>query len=187
MRNQEKLVPTLVLLAVAAAVVAPVVLPASADASRDDQHAKLDFLVGDWDTTHSLPSSGGGTTIVHGDAVIEWAVGHSWLRHEFQADFPGRGRVFMTNLMNYSPNKEMYNFYMFDHFGGEAGTFYGDWVDEKEIVLTASFEEEDGTVSYQKFTLTPVSADEIWFSRAFSDDGEKYHFELKGVYTRKKS
>ncbi len=89
-------------------------------------------------------------------------------------------------MMNYSPTKKMYNFYMFDHFGGEAGTFYGDWNASNEIALTAKFEEEDGTVSYQRFTLAPVSADEIQFNRAFSDDGDNYHFELKGVYTRKK-
>ena len=91
----------------------------------------------------------------------------------------------MANMMNYSPGKKMYNFYMFDHFGGEAGAFYGDWTDEKEIVLTAKFEEEDGSTSYQRFTLARISADEIWISRAFSDDGKHYHFELKGVYTRK--
>ena len=52
--------------------------------------------------------------------------------------------------------------------------------------MTAKFEEDDGSESYQKFTLTRVSEDEIWISRAFSDDGSHYHFEVKGVYTRKK-
>ena len=41
-------------------------------------------------------------------------------------------------------------------------------------MLTAKFAEEDGTTSYQKFTLTPVSADEIRINRAFSDDGIHY-------------
>ncbi len=160
-------------------------LPAAADATRDEQHKKLNFLVGVWNTSHAVPSGDGEATIVLGEAVIEWVVGKSWLRHEFEAEFPGRGRVFMTNMMNYSPTKKMYNFYMFDHFGGEAGAFYGDWRVSNEIVLTAMFEEEDGTTSYQKFTLTPVSADEIRINRAFSADGDNYHFELKGVYTRK--
>ncbi len=88
--------------------------------------------------------------------------------------------------MNFSPSKEMYNFYMFDHFGGEAGAFYGDWTGEKQLVLTAKFEEDDGSESHQKLTLSRVSDDEIWVSRAFSDDGTNYHFEVKGVYTRKK-
>ena len=154
--------------------------------TRDQQHEKLNFLVGAWNTSHTVPAGDGETTIVLGKAVIEWVVGKSWLRHEFEAEFPGRGRVFMTTMMNYSPTKKMYNFYMFDHFGGEAGQFYGDWGDSTEIVLTAMFEEEDGTTSYQKFTLTPVSTEEISINRAFSDDGDNYHFELKGVYTRKK-
>ena len=171
---------------IAAVLLALAGLPASADVTRDKQHEKLNFLVGTWSTSHTVPSGDGKTTIVLGEAVIEWVVGKSWLRHEFQAEFPGRGQVFMTNMMNYSPTKKMYNFYMFDHFGGEAGKFYGDWSSSNEIVLTAMFEEEDGTSSYQKFTLTPVSADEIRINRAFSDDGENYHFELKGVYTRKK-
>ena len=161
-------------------------LPAAADATREEQHTKLSFLVGTWNTSHAVPSGDGEVTTVNGEAVIEWVVGKSWLRHEFQAEFPGRGRVFMTSMMNYSPTKKLYNFYMFDHFGGEAGVFYGDWGPGNEIVLTAKFVEEDGTTSYQKFTLTPVSADEIRFDRAFSDDGDNYHFELKGVYTRKK-
>ncbi len=161
-------------------------VPAAADAARDEQHKKLDFLVGVWSTSHAVPAGDGEARIVLGEAVIEWVVGKSWLRHEFEAEFPGRGRVFMTNMMNYSLTKKMYNFYMFDHFGGEAGQFYGDWRVSNEIVLTAMFAEEDGTTSYQRFTLTPVSADEIRFNRAFSDDGDNYHFELEGVYTRKK-
>ena len=91
----------------------------------------------------------------------------------------------MASMMNYSPDRNAYNFYMFDHFGGEAGTFYGDWVDKNTLVLTAKFEEEDGITSYQKFTLIKISKREIGISRAFSDDGEHYHFELKGTYRRK--
>ena len=164
----------------------PIGLPIAAEETRDQQQEKLNFLVGTWDTAHSIPSRDGEPTVVRGEAVISWAVGDSWLRHEFEAEFPGRGRVSMTNLMNYSPTKKMYNFYMFDHFGGEAGAFYGNWNASNELVLTARFEEEDGSVSYQKFTLARVSADEIRFNRAFSNDGETYHFELRGVYTRNK-
>lgn len=151
---------------------------------REGKHRKLDFLVGNWSTSHAVPSADGGSTTVLGDATIEWALGGSWLSFEFHAEFPGRGEVHTANMMNYSPSKEMYNFYLFDHFGGEAGVFYGDWSGDEEIVLTAKFEEGDGSASFQKFTLTPVSEDEIWISRAFSDDGDHYHFEVKGVYTR---
>ena len=154
------------------------------DSTRDQQHERLAFLLGTWSTSHTISSGDGKTTVVQGNATIEWSVGSSWLRHEFQANFPGRGQVFMTGMMNYSPSKHMYNFYMFDHFGGEAGIFYGDWKDDQEIVLTAEFTERDGGTSHQKITLKPISAEEIWVSRAFSDDGEHYHFEAKGVYTR---
>ena len=157
---------------------------ATAD-ERAEFQKKLDFMVGTWETEHTIPSREGEPTTVKGDATIEWVLQGSWLRHEFHAEFPGRGEVAMASMMNYSPDRKAYNFYMFDHFGGEAGTFYGDWVDKKTLVLTARFEEEDGTSSYQKFTLIKISKREIGFSRAFSDDGEHYHFELKGVYRRK--
>ncbi len=157
---------------------------ATAD-ERTEFQKKLDFLVGTWETEHTIPSGEGKPTVVKGEATIEWVLGGAWLRHEFRADFPGRGKVAMANMMNYSPDRKAYNFYMFDHFGGEAGTFYGHWADKNTLVLTAKFEEEDGTSSYQKFTLIKIAKSEIGFSRAFSDDGEHYHFELKGVYRRK--
>ena len=152
--------------------------------SREEQHAKLSFLVGKWDTSHEIPAPNAEATVVRGEATIDWVMGEAWLRHEFHAEFPGRGPVFMTNLMNFSVAKNMYNLYLFDHFGGDAGVFYGDWVDGKSLVFTARFD-VDGETSYQKFTLTPVSDDELWFTRAFSDDGVHYHFEVKGVYKKK--
>ena len=124
---------------------------------REERHRMLDFLVGSWSTSHDVPSREGDKTTVLGNATIEWAVGNSWLRFEFHAEFPGRGDVHTANMMNYSPAKKMYNFYLFDHFGGEAGVFYGDWNAEEELVLKASFEEDDGTTSHQRFTLTRVS------------------------------
>ncbi len=154
--------------------------------SRAEQQDKLDFLVGEWRTVHTAPSREGEPTVIKGEATIAWVLGGAWLRHEFQADFPGRGKVFTTHMINYSTPKKKYNFTMFDHFGGEAGVFHGDWETEKALVVTAKFEEDDGSTSFQKFTVTRVSEDEIWFSRAFSDDGKRYHFEVKGVYTRKK-
>lgn len=159
--------------------------PLAADTVRDEMHERLGFLVGKWSTSHAVPSGEGEMMTAQGEAVIEWVVGDSWLRHEFHADVPGRGEVFETHMMNFSPPRGMYSFYLFDHFGGEAGSFYGGWIDDSEIVVTAEFVEDDGTTSYQKYTLTPVSEDEIWISRAFSDDGVSYHFEVKGVYTRK--
>ena len=158
--------------------------PVAADGLREEMHERLGFLVGNWTTSHSLPSGAGELVTVRGEAVIEWAVGGSWLRHEFHTEIPGRGEVFETHLMNFSPSREEYSFYLFDHFGGEAGIFHGGWIDEEEIVVTAEFAEEDGSTSYQKYTLTPVSENEIWISRAFSDDGVDYHFEVRGVYTR---
>ena len=152
--------------------------------SKSDKNEMLSFLVGVWNTEHTLPVREGEPVIVRGEATIEWEVGGRWLQHEFHADFAERGDVFMTTMMNYSPSKKMYNFYMFDHFGGDAGVFYGDWISENAIEVTAKFEEEDGSQSYQKFTLTKVSNSEVWISRAFSRDGKHYHFELKGVYTR---
>ncbi len=178
MQGKQKLVCVLVALLALAGTAS------TADTSTE-KHETLGFMVGNWTTSHTIPAGDGEPTVVRGEAVIEWVVGDRWLREEFRGDFPGRGEVFMTTMMNFSPDKKMFNFYLFDHFGGEAGTFYGDWNGDAGIVLTAKFLEEDGTTSYQKFTLKPVSANEIRINRAFSDDGEHYHFELEGVYTRK--
>ncbi len=141
--------------------------------SDNDENKKLNFLVGEWNTAYTLPAREGEPVTFEGEARIEWSVGGRWLLHEANANFPGRGEVFMTTLMNYSSRKKMYNLYLFDHFGGDAGVFYGNWTSEKNaIVVTAKFEEDDGSESHQKFTLTKVSLQEIWFSRAFSRDGK---------------
>lgn len=158
--------------------------PLSADTDRDEMHRRLDFLVGSWSTSHAMPSRDGQAQTVVGRAVIEWTLGGSWLRHEFEAEVPGRGRVFETHMVNFVSARDEYVLYLFDHFGGEAGSFYGSWADDDSIVLTAEFPEEDGSTGYQRYTLVPVSDDEIWISRAFSDDGVDYHFEVKGVYSR---
>ena len=161
------------------------VTPTLAYQASANENEKLSFMVGIWETTHTAPSRQGEPTVIKGEANIEWVVGSAWLRHQFQGEFPGRGTVFTTHMINYSTPKKQYNFTMFDHFGGDAGVFYGDWMNERTLVVTASFKEEDGTTSYQKFTVTRVSKDEIHFDRAFSDDGNHYHFEVKGIYNRK--
>ena len=81
--------------------------PAVADTTREAQHEKLRFLVGAWKTSHTIPAGDGEPKVVRGEAVIEWDVGDSWLRHEFHADFPGMGEVFVMTMMNYSPSKKM--------------------------------------------------------------------------------
>ena len=160
--------------------------PAAAqDPVREEKHRQLEFLVGEWTTRHDVPSAGGESMTIEGEATIEWTVGGSWLRNEFRAEVPGRGEAFETHMINFSPTRGQYTLHLFDHFGGEAGNFYGDWIDDEEIVVKAEFTEDDGSTSHQKYTLTPVSDDEIRITRAFSDDGIAYHFEVKGVYTRK--
>ncbi len=153
-------------------------------AEPTEQNTRLSFMVGEWTTEHQAPSDDGETIPVLGNATIEWTLGGTWLRHDFDADFPGRGPVFMSLMMNFVPGKNVYNICMFDHFGGDVGVFYGDWRDEKTLEFKARFEETDGSTSHQKITLTNVSDTELWVTRGFSDDGEHYHFELKGVYTR---
>ena len=71
------------------------------------------------------------------------------------------------------------------HYGNRRQTNTRDNASTRAARRAGKYEEEDGTSSYQKFTLIKISKSEIGFSRAFSDDGEHYHFELKGVYRRK--
>ena len=91
----------------------------------------------------------------------------------------------MMLMMNWSPEKEAYNCCLFDKSGGEPGLFYGDWVDDDTLVLEAKFKDGGGGVDHQRFTFVKVSENRFTLSRAFSDDGEHYHFEITGTYTRK--
>ncbi len=98
----------------------------------------------------------------------------------------GRGELSMMLMLNYSPEKKMFNCCLFDRSGGEPGFFHGDWTDENTLVFKASFTEEDGAVTHQRFTFVKVNEDSFTLAAAFSDDGEQYHFEVTGTYTRKK-
>ena len=46
--------------------------PVAGQATEDEMHEKLAFLVGAWETAHNLPTGEGETTMVRGEAVIEW-------------------------------------------------------------------------------------------------------------------
>jgi hypothetical protein len=158
--------------------------PSFAQDTRQQRHDRLDFMVGEWTTSHEIPGPEGEPIVYDGAASIQWTVGDAWLRHELHFVVPERGDVYSTGMINFSPSVDKYNFYMFDQFGGEAGAFYGDFIDDTTIVFKAKFEEDDGSFTHQRITITSLSDDEIGLSVAFSDDGEHYHFEVKGVYTR---
>ena len=156
-----------------------------AERTRQQRNERLQFMVGKWTTVHEVPRSNGASTSFMGEATIDRAVGGTYVRQEWRARMEGRGEFFMMLMMNWSPEKQMYNCCLFDKSGGEPGLFYGDWVDDNTLVLKAQFKEPDGGVDHQRFTFVKVSEKEFTLSRAFSDDGEKYHFEVTGTYTRK--
>lgn len=149
------------------------------DKLRKTNNEKLSFMVGNWATEHNT-----GNEVAKGQAKIDWAVGGSWLRHDFRGKRSNGDEFFMTHTMNYSVTKKSYNCVMFDQFGGEPGIFYGNWVDENTLEIKAKFTEEDGTESFQRFIIQKTSEDEFKFNRGFSDDGKNYHFELEGTYKR---
>ena len=157
-----------------------------ADQTRQERNERLQFMVGEWSTVHEVPGRDGGVTTFAGEASIDRAVGGTYVRHEWHASMEGRGDFFMMLMMNWSPEKEMYNCCLFDKAGGEPGLFYGDWTDDDTLLVKAQFKDDDGGADHQRFTFVSVSASEFTLSRAFSDDGEHYHFEVKGTYTRKK-
>lgn len=149
------------------------------------RNAELDFMLGEWTTVHEVPGRDGNSMIVEGEASIRRAVGGTFVHLEWKGTMEGRGDVFTLLMLNYSPAKGVFNCTLFDNFGGEPGIFHGDWVDESRLALRASFTEEDGSVSHQRFTFAKVDGDTFTLARAFSDDGETYHFEVTGTYTRR--
>ena len=153
--------------------------------TQEQYNAELDFMVGEWTTEHLVPGQDGDTTTVLGQASIQRAVGGTFVAHDWTATMEGRGEIAMLLMLNYSPAKAMFNCTMFDRFGGEPGLFHGDWTDENTLVFKASFTEEDGSVSHQRLTFVKLDVDSFTLARAFSDDGELYHFEVTGTYVRK--
>ena len=155
--------------------------------NQQERNAELEFMVGEWVTEHLVPGPDGTSTAVRGNASVRRAVGGTFVSHEWNANMEGRGEVAMMLMLNYSPAKGMFNCTLFDRAGGEPGIFHGDWTDDDTLVFKASFTEEDGAVSHQRFTFVKEDADAFTLARAFSDDGENYHFEVTGPYTRKPS
>ena len=150
--------------------------------TRLENNKKLNFMVGHWTTVHKIKDQE-----ITGKANIRWSVGGNWLQHEFQGTKPGESEQFyMKHLMNFSVNDDKYCCAMFDSFGGKPGLFFGDWEDKNTLVVIAKFPGTDGSSGFQRLTIKKVSANEFHFNRAFSDDGEKYHFELLGVYRKAK-
>ncbi len=154
---------------------------------RQERNERLQFMVGEWTTVHKVPGRDGGSTSFGGEASIDRAVGGTFVRHDWRGRMEGRGEFFMMLMMNWSPEKEMYNCCLFDKAGGEPGLFYGDWIDDDTLVVKAQFDGADGGADHQRFTFVKVSDNVFTLSRAFSDDGERYHFEVTGTYTRKES
>ena len=158
---------------------------ADAPDRQHERNAELEFMVGEWTTVHEVPSRDGPSTTFTGEALIDRAVGGTFVRHVWSGVLEGRGELHMMLMMNYSPAKMMFNCCLFDRSGGEPGIFHGDWIDESTLVVKAKFVEENGSESHQRFTFIKVHEDIFRLSRAFSDDGEHYHFEVTGTYTRK--
>lgn len=153
--------------------------------TQQERNAQLEFMVGHWATENEVPGREGAATTFSGEARIRRVCGGTFLCHEWSGRMEGRGEMSAMLMMNYSPSKGMFNCTLFDKSGGEPGFFYGDWTDENTLVFKAKFVEEDGSESQQRFTIVKVNKDTFRFDRAFSDDGEHYHFEVPGTYTRR--
>ena len=177
--------PTFVVL-----VASALLLAGAQDASegiRQERNEQLQFMVGQWTTVHTVPGRDGASTSFNGEASIDRAVGGTYVRHDWRGKMEGRGEFFMMLMMNWSPEKKMYNCCLFDKSGGEPGLFYGDWIDNDMLVVKAQFKDADSGADHQRFTFVKVSENVFTLSRAFSDDGEHYHFEVTGTYTRKET
>lgn len=151
------------------------------------RNAELEFMVGEWNTEHEVPGRDGNNTTFSGEASVRRVVGDTFMCHEWSGTMKGRGKLSMMLMLNYSPAKKMHNCTLFDRSGGEPGIFHGDWTDENTLVYKATFTEEDGSKSHQRFSFIKEDKDTFKLKRAFSDDGENYHFEITGNYTRKSS
>ena len=154
-------------------------------AERDIAHQKLDFLVGEWTARIEVDFGGDTSPLTFpAEARFEWALGDTWLRYTFSGEIPDRGSVEILSMINYVPSKHKYNYYLFDHFGSEAGEFWGDWTDEDTFVVHATFEIDGEPTTYQRITWKKLPEGRLGFALGFSDDGKEFKEPIRGVYTR---
>ncbi len=154
-------------------------------AEREMAHDKLDFFVGEWTAEFTVDLRGDVSPVkFSAEARFKWALNDTWLQYEFSGELPGRGTVAVLTMINYLPSKRTYVYYLFDRSGGEAGVFYGDWIDEDTIVFNAKFDVDDKPTAYQRITWTKLPEGKLGFVLGFSRDGKDFNNSIRGVYTR---
>ncbi len=157
-----------------ALIAAPVMLTAAETARRDGAH-DFDTHIGSW-KTHlrrlSKPLSGS-TTWVEYDGTTEVRKVWNGAANLVELDVTGpAGHLEVLSLRLYNPTSHQWSLNSAGRGGGtlstpSVGAFtggVGTFLDQETF---------DGRVILVRFVVTPVSADEIRFEQAFSDDGGK--------------
>jgi hypothetical protein len=99
---------------------------------RTEGHERLQFLVGDWDTSLSSPD---GKVIATGRVTYGWEVGGIWLMQRYQVEFPGIGTRHELGVMTFDAQKDSVMGYWVDNLSARLTPFTGRLLDSNTLVI----------------------------------------------------
>jgi len=137
--------------------------------SRTAEHERLDFLVGEWQTTVAPLQEGGEQ--LHGVMSCAWRIGGLWLEERIRLEFPGRGVRESLELITYDPSRKMYVGTWQDNLSARSTPFVGEWLEDGTFVMTANLQGADGnsvstTVRYTRISDTEIHMEQFVTTRA---------------------
>jgi hypothetical protein len=139
-------------------------LPSAAVAQRGPltrtvEHEKLDFLVGEWQTT-VVPLQAGQPEL-KGTMRFAWGVGGVWLEERVRLEFPGAGVRESLELITYDPRLKQYVGTWQDNLSARSTPFVAEWLDDGTFVMTATLKGGDGRTVTTTVRYTKVSDAEV--------------------------
>jgi hypothetical protein len=151
---------------------------------RGEHHQKLDFFVGEWATTDTIPPGQMGPGgVAHGKSGFKWTLGDLWLVQTYAGDMPGMGHYEGRGMITWDAEAGDYVVYWFDNFGARISIYRGKFVDENTMVFGGEGEMQ-GMKYYDRLTWKKVSEKELLFTMEMSMDGKDYGKTMESVYKR---
>lgn len=146
---------------------------AAQDSETESMLDKLSFLVGEWKTTSTFPSTG---QQVHGDLSYKFVLGKTWIKFEFIGDHPER--IWEAHgMIKYDVTSKKYRTTAF--FSAEEPVYYyGEWISERTVRFELNLDgtvrgidynsKPDGTVYQENWVLTSDGKREITLKTDYS-------------------
>ncbi len=152
------------------------------DMSPPAEMMKLDWMVGEWESTSTWNMPDAPQMEVESTMKVEWD--GQFLRHTSVSVFDGFMKMTETMMFGYNPYKEKYYSSSFTNMAPtpriEWGTLDGD-----TIVMISEPWQIMGDESVSRATLVKVSDDEIKFKLEFKD-GDDWDVISDSTFKRKK-